>query len=34
MNLHFIAIGGAEMHNLAFALKNNGYQITGYQIIY
>jgi UDP-N-acetylmuramate: L-alanyl-gamma-D-glutamyl-meso-diaminopimelate ligase len=27
--LHFIAIGGAAMHNLAIALKHKGYQITG-----
>ncbi len=26
---HFIAIGGAAMHNLAIALKKNGYLITG-----
>ena len=29
MNVHFIAIGGAAMHNLAIALKQKGYQITG-----
>jgi UDP-N-acetylmuramate: L-alanyl-gamma-D-glutamyl-meso-diaminopimelate ligase len=29
MKLHFIAIGGAAMHNLAIALKNKGYTITG-----
>jgi len=29
MNLHFIAIGGSAMHNLALALHNKGYQITG-----
>ncbi len=29
MNIHFIAIGGAAMHNLAIALHNKGYQITG-----
>ena len=29
MNVHFIAIGGAAMHNLAIALNNKGYQITG-----
>ena len=29
MNVHFIAIGGAAMHNLAIALHNKGYQITG-----
>jgi len=29
MNIHFIAIGGAAMHNLALALCQKGYQITG-----
>ncbi len=29
MNIHFIAIGGAAMHNLAIALQKKGYQITG-----
>lgn len=29
MNLHFIAIGGSAMHNLALALHKKGYQITG-----
>ncbi|NNC45638.1 MAG: peptidoglycan synthetase [Winogradskyella sp.] len=29
MNVHFIAIGGAAMHNLAIALHLKGYQITG-----
>ncbi|MDD3011443.1 MAG: Mur ligase domain-containing protein, partial [Bacteroidales bacterium] len=29
MRIHFIAIGGAVMHNLAIALKNKGYQVTG-----
>lgn len=29
MNVHFIAIGGAAMHNLAIALKNKGYHVTG-----
>jgi UDP-N-acetylmuramate: L-alanyl-gamma-D-glutamyl-meso-diaminopimelate ligase len=29
MNLHFIAIGGSAMHNLALALHEKGYQITG-----
>ncbi len=29
MNIHFIAIGGAAMHNLAIALHKKGYQITG-----
>jgi UDP-N-acetylmuramate: L-alanyl-gamma-D-glutamyl-meso-diaminopimelate ligase len=27
--VHFIAIGGAAMHNLAIALKLKGYQVTG-----
>ena len=29
MNIHFIAIGGAAMHNLALALHQKGYRITG-----
>ncbi len=29
MNIHFIAIGGSAMHNLAIALNQKGYQITG-----
>jgi UDP-N-acetylmuramate: L-alanyl-gamma-D-glutamyl-meso-diaminopimelate ligase len=29
MNVHFIAIGGAVMHNLAIALKLKGYHVTG-----
>lgn len=29
MNIHFIAIGGSAMHNLAIALHEKGYQITG-----
>ena len=29
MNIHFIAIGGAAMHNLAITLKQKGYQVTG-----
>ena len=29
MNVHFIAIGGSAMHNLAIALVNKGYQVTG-----
>jgi UDP-N-acetylmuramate: L-alanyl-gamma-D-glutamyl-meso-diaminopimelate ligase len=28
-NIHFISIGGAAMHNLAIALKINGYNVTG-----
>ncbi|MGJ5643517.1 UDP-N-acetylmuramate--L-alanine ligase [Formosa sp. S-31] len=29
MNVHFIAIGGSAMHNLALALQQKGYQVTG-----
>ena len=29
MNIHFIAIGGAAMHNLALALFQKGYRVTG-----
>ncbi|WP_111685516.1 UDP-N-acetylmuramate--L-alanine ligase [Winogradskyella tangerina] len=29
MNVHFIAIGGAAMHNLALALHHKGYKVTG-----
>ncbi|MEW7279905.1 Mur ligase family protein [Aquimarina sp. 2201CG1-2-11] len=29
MRVHFIAIGGSAMHNLAIALHNKGYQVTG-----
>ncbi|MFD2566339.1 UDP-N-acetylmuramate--L-alanine ligase [Pseudotenacibaculum haliotis] len=29
MRIHFIAIGGSAMHNLAIALHNKGYQVTG-----
>ena len=29
MRTHFIAIGGSAMHNLALALHQKGYQITG-----
>lgn len=29
MNVHFIAIGGAAMHNLALALHQKGYRVTG-----
>ncbi|RNC89259.1 MAG: peptidoglycan synthetase [Allomuricauda sp.] len=29
MRIHFIAIGGSAMHNLALALEHKGYQITG-----
>lgn len=28
-HIHFIAIGGAAMHNLAIALKNKGFNVTG-----
>jgi UDP-N-acetylmuramate: L-alanyl-gamma-D-glutamyl-meso-diaminopimelate ligase len=29
MKVHFIAIGGSAMHNLAIALHQKGYQVTG-----
>lgn len=29
MKIHFIAIGGSAMHNLAIALKRKGYEVTG-----
>ncbi len=29
MQIHFIAIGGSAMHNLALALEHKGYIITG-----
>ncbi len=29
MNFHFIAIGGSAMHNLALALHNKAYQVSG-----
>ena len=29
MKIHFIAIGGSAMHNLAIALHNKGYHVTG-----
>jgi len=29
MNIHFIAIGGSAMHNLAIALKQKGHNVTG-----
>ncbi|SFW41726.1 UDP-N-acetylmuramate--L-alanine ligase [Cellulophaga fucicola] len=29
MKIHFIAIGGSAMHNLALALEHKGYKITG-----
>ncbi|MDY0780105.1 UDP-N-acetylmuramate--L-alanine ligase [Tenacibaculum sp. IB213877] len=29
MKIHFIAIGGSAMHNLAIALQQKGYQVTG-----
>lgn len=29
MKIHFIAIGGSTMHNLAIALKIKGYEVTG-----
>jgi UDP-N-acetylmuramate: L-alanyl-gamma-D-glutamyl-meso-diaminopimelate ligase len=29
MNMHFIAIGGSSMHNLALAMHQNGHHVTG-----
>ena len=29
MNIHFIAIGGSAMHNLAIALHDQGETVTG-----
>jgi len=29
MKIHFIAIGGSAMHNLAIALKRKGFEVTG-----
>ena len=29
MRIHFIAIGGSAMHNLAIALKKNACKVTG-----
>jgi len=29
MKVHFIAIGGSIMHNLAITLAKKGYQVTG-----
>ena len=29
LNIHFISIGGAAMHNLAISLSKKGYKITG-----
>ena len=29
MRVHFIAIGGAAMHNLALALHHKGYEVSG-----
>lgn len=29
MTVHFIAVGGSVMHQLAIALKNKGYQVSG-----
>jgi len=29
MNVHFIAIGGSVMHQLAIALRRKGYDVTG-----
>ncbi len=29
MRVHFIAIGGSAMHNLAIALRQKGYDVSG-----
>ena len=29
MNIHLIAIGGSAMHNIALALHNKGYTVSG-----
>ena len=29
MKVHFIAIGGSAMHNLALALHQKGYEVSG-----
>ncbi|MFP4489558.1 MAG: Mur ligase domain-containing protein, partial [Bacteroidales bacterium] len=29
MKIHFIAIGGSVMHNLAIALHRNGHEVSG-----
>ncbi|WP_273007229.1 Mur ligase domain-containing protein, partial [Leeuwenhoekiella blandensis] len=29
MRVHFIAIGGSAMHNLALALHHKGYEVSG-----
>ena len=29
MKVHFIAIGGSAMHNLAIALKIKGFEVSG-----
>ena len=29
MRVHFIAIGGSAMHNLAIALHKKGYEVSG-----
>src|SRR6185295_1193046 len=29
MNVHFIAIGGSAMHNMAIAMHKKGFQVTG-----
>ncbi|MFA7446691.1 MAG: Mur ligase domain-containing protein, partial [Flavobacteriaceae bacterium] len=29
MKIHFIAIGGSAMHNLALAMHNKGYEVSG-----
>ena len=29
MRIHLIAIGGSAMHNIALALNNKGFKVTG-----
>lgn len=29
MNVHFIAIGGSAMHNMAMAMHKKGFNVTG-----
>ena len=29
MNIHLIAIGGSAMHNMALALHQKGFEVTG-----
>ena len=34
MRVHFIAIGGAAMHNLALALHEKGAEVTDLMMLY